>query len=161
MQIINQLHTIALDVTTFFTVAVITPLTYTAYHGQPAVIFHCSTANATEIFWRINGTTRGSDYLAARGIKTIINQTILQSNLTISSTVANNNTSILCRAGREEGLQYKVAASNEATFYVQGQLVIIVVCKLWMSRLTCPALQVHWESVQVSKLTHLETTTSV
>ena len=142
--------------------AVISPLTYTAYLGQEAVIFHCFTPNATDIFWRINGATRGSDYLETRGIKTIINQTIHESSLIMPSTVANNNTSIVCRAGHDhDDMQYRVAASNKAMFYVQGQLSIVVVCKLSMMKMTFPPLQVHWENVMTYKLTHLETTTSV
>ena len=125
------------------------------------MIFHCFTPNATDIFWRINGATRGRDFLQTQGIKTMINQTIHESSLIIPSTVANNNTSIVCRAGHDDGMEYRIAASNKAMFYVQGQLSIVVVCKLLMIKMAFPPLQVHWESVMTYKLTHLETTTSV
>ena len=101
--------------------AFITPLTYTAYLGQPAVRFHCSVANARSVAWSIDGDIRQVDWLGARGIKTVTGPKPLESSLIISSTVVNDNTSILCLARHFEGFEYE--ESVEVTFQVQGQLV--------------------------------------
>ena len=107
--------------------AIITPLTYTAYLGQPAVRFHCSIPNATDIsfFWHVDGATRGSGELEARGIEIVIHRTIHKSSLIISSTAANNNTRLKCFGNyHDDGSQLRAAESTEATFHVQGQLVV-------------------------------------
>ena len=102
--------------------AFITPLTYTAYLGQPAVIFNCSVANASGVAWSINGNVRQFNWLEARGIETVTGENSLESSLIITSTTAlNNNTRILCLARRFGSFAYE--ASVEATFRVQGQLV--------------------------------------
>ena len=102
--------------------AFITPLTYTAYLGQPAVIFNCSVANASGFAWSVNGDIRQVDWLEARGIETVTGQnSSLESSLIITSTTAlNNNTRILCLARHFGSFAYE--ASVEATFQVQGQL---------------------------------------
>ena len=102
--------------------ALITPLTYTAYLGQPAVSFNCSVANASGVAWSINGDIRQLDWLEAHGIETVTGQNSLESSLIISSTTAlNNNTRILCLARRFGSFTYE--ESVEATFQVQGQLM--------------------------------------
>ena len=107
--------------------AIITPLTYTAYLGQPDVRFNCSIPNATDIsfFWHVDGINLGSAELEARGIEIVIHRNIHKSSLIISSTVANNNTCLKCFANyRNDGSQLRAAESTEATFHVQGQLVV-------------------------------------
>ena len=102
--------------------AFITPLTYTAYLGQPAVIFNCSVANASGVAWSVNGDIRQVDWLEARGIELVTGQNSLESSLIITSTTAlNNNTRILCLARHFGSFAYE--ASVEVTFQVQGQLV--------------------------------------
>jgi len=101
-------------------VAFITPLTYTAYLGQPAVRFHCSVGNASGVAWSIDGDIRQFDWLEDRGIETVTGQNSLESTLIISSRVVNNNTRILCLARRSGSFAYK--ESVEATFRVQGRL---------------------------------------
>ena len=105
---------------TFLTVAVITPLTYTAYLGQPALRFHCSTAIASSVVWSIDGFILHRNELEARGIEIITNYTLFDSNLTITSTTGNNNTRIRCLA--RHLVEHRFAASEEVIFYVQGQL---------------------------------------
>ena len=108
----------------FLIVAVLTPLHYTAYLGQPDVRFHCSAANASDIdiSWRIDGRSIGSNIadLNARGISTEGNGNQLESTLIISSIVNNSYTRILCVAIHLVELRY--AATDEAVFQVQGQL---------------------------------------
>ena len=106
---------------TILPVAVISPLNYTAYLGQPAVGFHCSVANADSILWSINGTLLVDH---TRGIETVTDLSFLQSNLTISSTIENNNSCIQCVAQRNGN--FRLIPSDIATFHVQGQSV-----KLW------------------------------
>ena len=102
----------------FLTVAFITPHAYTAYLGQPPVRFHCSTANARSVAWSIDGFIRHG--LKARGIETMTNRMLHESNLTISSALKNNNTRIRCLA--RHLVESRLKASYEAIFYVQGQL---------------------------------------
>ena len=109
-----------MDLFTFLTVAVITPLTYTAYLGESAVRFHCTTANARSVAWSIDGFIRHGNELEARGIKTMTSHTLLKSNLTISSVLENNNTHIQCLA--HHLVEHRFIASDEAIFHVQGQL---------------------------------------
>ena len=113
----------------FLLVAFITPLTYTAYLGQPAVRFHCSVANARSVAWSIDGDIRQVDWLETRGIETVTGLNPLESSLTISSTIVNNNTRILCLARHFVGFEYE--ESVEVTFQVQGQLVATHL-RLWV-----------------------------
>ena len=112
----------------FLTVAIVTPLTYTAYLGQTAVGFNCSIPiNATNIsfYWHVNSINLGSAELEARGIEIVNHRTIHKSSLIIPSTVVNNNTHLKCFGNyRNDGSQLRVAESTEATFHVQGQLVV-------------------------------------
>ena len=101
--------------------AFITPLTYTAYLGQPAVSFNCSAANARSVAWSIDGDIRQLDWLGDRGIEIVTGINPLESSLIISSTVVNNNTRIVCLARHFVGFYYE--ESVEVTFRVQGQLV--------------------------------------
>ena len=117
--------------------AFITPLTYTAYLGQPDVRFHCSAANARSVAWSINGDIRQVDWLAARGIETVTGPNPLESSLIISSTIKNDNTSILCLARHFLGFDYE--RSVEVTFQVQGQLVAADHRRLWVCDI-CHAL---------------------
>ena len=114
---------------TFLTVAVLTPLHYVAYLGEPAVRFHCSAANASDISWRINGRPLGNNIadLNARGISIETDNSLLESNLTISSVVSNNNTHILCVA--HHLVEFRYVPTAEATFQVQGQLPSIIILK--------------------------------
>ena len=105
----------------FLTVAVLTPLTYTAYLGQPAVRFYCTTVNAHGVAWSVDGLIRHGNELEARGIKTMTNHLLLESNLTISSALENNNTHIRCLA--QYLVEHRFITSEEVIFYVQGQLV--------------------------------------
>ena len=103
----------------FLTVAVITPLTYTAYLGQPPVRFQCTTANARSVVWNINDLILQHDELEAQGIETMTNHALLESNLTISSTVGNNNTRIRCLV--RHLVEHRYVASEVVLFHVQGQ----------------------------------------
>jgi len=107
-------------------VAVLTPLHYTAYLGEPAVGFHCSAANASDTSWRINGRPIGNNIadLNARGISVETDNSLLESNLTISSVVSNNNTHILCVA--HHLVEFRYVPTAEATFQVQGQSAKII-----------------------------------
>ena len=104
---------------TILTVAVITPLTYTAYLGQPDVKFHCFAVHARNVAWSIDGLIRHGNELKARGIETTTNHTLLESNLTISSTIENNNTRIRCLA--RHLVEHRFVPSEEVVFFVQGQ----------------------------------------
>ena len=106
---------------TLLPVAVISPLTYTAYLGQPAVRFHCSVAIADSILWSINGTLLNTEVDHTRGVEIVTNLSLLQSNLTISSTIENNNSLIQCVA--QQNGDFRLIPSDSATFHVQGQLV--------------------------------------
>ena len=105
----------------FLLVAFVTPLTYTAYLGQSDVRFNCSAANARSVAWSIDGEIRQKDWLENRGIETVTGLNHLESSLIITSTILNNNTSILCLARHFVGFEYEESA--EVTFRVQGQLV--------------------------------------
>ena len=98
----------------------ISPLTYTAYLGQSEVRIHCSVANASGIAWEIDGYLRPSNWLAAREIGVVTNYTLLESDLTISSTSENNNTRIRCLARTRNAFQF--LPSDAVIFHVQGQL---------------------------------------
>lgn len=100
--------------------AVITPLSYTAYLEQSNVRFNCSASS--QIFWRVDGNTRTTEYLHDREIKTTSSRTRLESFLEINSTIQNNNTNIQC-AALENDNSYK--PSKNATFLVQGQFTIL------------------------------------
>ena len=107
---------------------IICPLTYTAYVGQTSVTFYCSS-NAISVFWSINGSDLTTQYLNDHGIEIVANCTpAFKSCLTISTFENNTNTRIQC--GRH--MQILVNAddvplmeSKNATFYVQGQLVVL------------------------------------
>ena len=103
----------------YLTVVVITPLTYTAYLNQPAVRFHCFTVNAHSVVWHIDGLILHGNELKARGIETTTSRTLLESNLTISSTIENNNTRIRCLA--RHLVEQRFVPSEEVVFSVQGQ----------------------------------------
>ena len=146
----------------FVTVAVITPLTYTAYLGQPPVRFQCTTANARGVFWNINDLTLHGNELEARGIETMTNHALLDSNLTISSTVENNNTRIRCLV--RHLVEHRFVASEEVIFHVQGQQPkhTNTCCSVMVDQaLSYFALQVYWGNVLISKSSCLETTTIV
>ena len=100
----------------------ITPLTYTAYQGQSAVMFQCSTTYSHSISWCVDDEFQSN--VEVRGIE--INQTHNESYLTISSIIENNNTRIQCLAfSYLEGVLNcgnLSHTSDEATFYVQGEL---------------------------------------
>ena len=107
--------------------AFITPLTYTAYLGQPAVRFHCSVANADGVAWFIDGDIpQATDELLSRGIGIEVNRTLLESNLTITSSTENNNTSIRCLARYIVGDVIRYKPSDEVIFRVQGQLANLI-----------------------------------
>ena len=117
---------------TILTVPVITPLTYTAYLGESAVRFHCTAVNARSVSWHIDGLILHGNELKARGIETMTNHTLLESILTISSTVENNNTRIRCLARHLVELRF--VPSEEVVFYVQGQHPKhIAAVQLWLS----------------------------
>ena len=106
--------------------AFITPLTYTAYLGQPAVRFHCSVANADGVAWFIDGDIRQEDELLSRGIGIEINRTLLESNLTITSSTENNNTRIRCLARYIVSDVIRYTPTDEVIFRVQGQLANLI-----------------------------------
>ena len=110
---------IVINLFIFLTVVVVTSLTYTAYLGESAVKFHCTTVNAGSVAWSIDGFIRHGNELKARGIETMTNHTLLESILTISSTVENNNTHIRCLARHLVETQF--VPSEEVVFFVQGQ----------------------------------------
>ena len=88
--------------------------------------FHCSAANASDISWRINGRPIGNNIadLKARGISVETHNSLLESNLTISSVVSNNNTHILCVA--HHLVEFRYVPTAKATFQVQGQSAKII-----------------------------------
>jgi len=94
-----------------FTVAVLTPLHYVAYLGELAVRFHCSAANASNISWHINGSSIGRNFYM--GIITETDLNLLESNLTISSMIINNNTRIQCRVHHLD--EHNFTLTDEAT----------------------------------------------
>ena len=143
-------------------VAILTPQTYTAYLGQPDVRFHCSAVNASDFVWRIDGVSRSTNELAARGIGIVTNNTHYESTLTISSTTENNKTHIQCLTQIEKrNTLYFYIPSDKVVFQVQGQLANLTDSKLLLLSLPYSVLQVHWVSVMASVSTQLETTTSV
>ena len=144
---------------TFLTVAVISPLTYTAYLGQPPVRFHCSVANARSVVWNINDLTLQRNELEARGIETMTNHALLESNLTISSTVENNNSRIRCLV--RHLVEHRFVASEEVIFHVQGQQPKYTdTCSVMVDQATSVILcfQVYWGNVLTSISSCLETT---
>jgi len=90
------------------------------------VRFHCSAANASDTSWRINGRPIGNNIadLNVRGISVETDNSLLESNLTISSVVSNNNTHILCVANHL--VEFRYVPTAEATFQVQGQSAKII-----------------------------------
>ena len=83
--------------------------------------FHCSAANASDISWRINGSSKGRSFMdQTREIFTETDLNLLESNLTISSMVINNNTRIQCRVRHLD--EHNFTLTDEALFRVQGQL---------------------------------------
>ena len=122
---VMKIYTTEAECITFLAVVFLTPLHYTAYLGQPDVRFHCSAANASDISWRINGRSIGSNIadLNVRGISTETDYNILESTLTISSTASNSNTHILCVAIHL--VEFRYVRTDEAVFKVQGQLTNI------------------------------------
>ena len=82
--------------------------------------FHCSAANASDISWRINGRSIGRNVTdQTQEIFTETDLNLLESILTISSMVINNNTRIQCTVGH---LDCNFTLTDEALFRVQGQL---------------------------------------
>jgi len=81
------------------------------------VRFHCSAANASDISWYINGSSIGRNF---REITAKTDLNFLESNLTISSMVINNNTRIQCRVSHLDGHNFTL--TDEAILQVQGQL---------------------------------------
>ena len=111
----------SLNFSPFVTAAFITPLTYTAYLDQADVRFHCTTVNARDIDWCIDGEIQ-NNVPSARGITTEVNPTARnESNLNIPATAHNNNTHIQCLAIYDT-VNRNYTPSNESTFYVQGEL---------------------------------------
>ena len=88
--------------------------------------FHCSATNASNTGWRINGRPLGNNIadLNARGITVETDNSLLESNFTISSAVGNNNTHILCVA--HHLVEFRYVPTAEATFQVQGQSAKII-----------------------------------
>ena len=105
---------------------IICPLTYTAYVGQTSVTFYCSS-NAFSVFWSINGSPLTTQHLNDHGIETVANCTpAFKSCLTISTFENNTNTRIQCGYHmRINGDDVPLMESKNATFYVQGQLVVL------------------------------------
>jgi len=81
------------------------------------VSFHCSAGNASDIIWHITGRSIGSNFSEFTA-ETDLN--FLESNLTISSMVINNNTRIQCRVHHLG--EHNFTLTDEAIFQVQGQL---------------------------------------
>ena len=82
--------------------------------------FHCSAANASDISWRINGSSIGKNFTnLTQGIIAETDLNLLESTLTISSLIINNNTRIQCRVHHLDGHNFTL---TEALFQVQGQL---------------------------------------
>ena len=102
--------------------------------------FHCSAANASDISWRINGRPIGNNIadLNARGISVETHNSLLESNLTISSVVSNNNTHILCVA--HHLVEFRYVPTAEATFQVQGQLTNILTIHTFCTSPSTPLL---------------------
>ena len=101
----------------FLLVPFITPSSYTAYLDEPNVTFQCVAAsNASDMSWEVNNMSVSQ--VQDRGISTTINRTLHESNLTITSTIGNNNTHIECLV-LNDSLHFIV---SEAVFRVQGQL---------------------------------------
>lgn len=102
----------------FLHIAAITPQTYNAYLGEPAVSFHCIVTSDNNVFWHVDGSPiqHPNDF----GIETTANRTQLEFSLKIPPTVRNNNTRIQCGNGR---LRYTL--SENVTFRVQGQLTML------------------------------------
>ena len=124
--------------------------------------FHCSAVNASDFVWRIDGVSRSTNELAARGIGIVTNNTHYESTLTISSTTENNKTHIQCLTQIEKrNTLYFYIPSDKVVFQVQGQLANLTDSKLLLLSLPYSVLQVHWVSVMASVSTQLETTTSV
>lgn len=87
--------------------------------------FHCTAVNAREIDWCVDGHFHDDALFRARNITTEINLTARnESNLTISSTIENNNTHIHCLAYSDVE---NYTTSNVSTFYVQGELANLTV----------------------------------
>ena len=82
--------------------------------------FHCTAANASSVAWSIDGLIRYGNELKVRGIATMTNHVLLESNLTISSALENNNTHLRCLARHH--VDHRFISSDEAIFYIQGQL---------------------------------------
>ena len=80
--------------------------------------FNCFAFNASNIIWIVNNVSAQDGEVEAQGISTTINHTVPESNLTITSTIANNNTHLECLAF--SGI-FSFRAS-ETVFYVQGKL---------------------------------------
>ena len=60
--------------------------------------FRCSSPNASNIVWEVNNVSAQHSEVEAQGISTTINRTVPESNLTITSTIGNNNTHLECLA---------------------------------------------------------------
>ena len=115
----------------FLLVPFITPSSYTAYLDEPNVTFKCVAAsNASDISWEVNDMSASE--VQDRGISTTINRTqgLHESNLTITSTIGNNNTHIECLVF-SGSLHFIV---SEAVFRVQGQLFSFTDNKLMFVR---------------------------
>ena len=81
--------------------------------------FYCSATGASNIVWIINGLLL-SNGANTPGVVIKTDVSILESNLTIASTIEKNNTLIQCAAQHVGSIQ--LTASDIATFHVQGQL---------------------------------------
>ena len=91
---------------------------FAVYLGEPNVTFQCVAAsNAFVISWIVNNMSDSE--VQDQGIATTINRTLQESNLTITSTIENNNTHIECLVFSDGSLHFIV---SEAVFHVQGQL---------------------------------------
>ena len=109
---------LSLNFSTFLLDPVIHPSSYTAYYGEPNVTFNCFAFNASNIIWVVNNVSTQYLEVEAQGISTTINHTVPESNLTITSTIGNNNTHLECLAYYGT-FSFRV---SETVFYVQGKL---------------------------------------
>ena len=111
LSIFAEAHSLIISFPPF---AVLTPLHYVAYLGQPDVRFHCSAANASELSWDIYDDIFWS---SNRTMGISFEMDHLGSNLTISPLPMISSTCVQCRANTSD----RIMLSLEAVLQVQGQ----------------------------------------
>ena len=104
-----------------FAAVLVPPVSVRVGLGHDPVFLTC-LVEADNLYWIINGIFLGQniDLFRAKGIMvndTRYNEDMIQSNLTVAISEANNNTMVVCEAST---INIPIVASDNATVFIAG-----------------------------------------